>query len=270
MIFVHERNIDGKIAQTWDAKLGIVNGYKNLRNELIEFKTNVYLPFRAAIMALEFDEMHRANFDTATELINNYYQQLLLFSRSNGVKSQSKLESTFLEEISCYLFKDLPEIRHNIFGVYNHGIYAGLKFDNNRHIVVITKDVDFCIGKKVRLQIEGQETPVDLILPVVAVEVKTYLDKTMLGEVRSSSKDIRSASPCSKAYVLMGHKSLDNEHIIAMRQDSMLTEMFVLKRSERSPMSSTVIYDYWKEIQTAVSTIQEPTVVSVPGRLLNP
>ena len=92
----------------------------------------------------------------------------------------------------------------------------------------------------------------------------------MFGEIKSSSRALRSGSPNSKTYVLMGHKELADEHIIAARQDSYLTEMFCLKASASSPIDQKVLYDYWNEIHIVVSSVSEDLTIEVPGRLLFP
>ena len=258
MRYVHENNICKKIT----------DNYKQKGQEIQKFYNEEYLPMRQRVMDLIFDEAHEESFSIAANEFNMYHKKLEEFSLINGISSQSKFASTFLEEINCYLFKDLPEIQNNVFGVYNKGIYAGLKIDNNRRIALIKKDVDFCIGKKVNISIDGDNS-VELILPIVAVEVKTYLDATMFGEIKSSSKSIRSASPNSKTYVLMGYRCIADEHIIAARQDATLTEMFSLRSGENQPIRSEVLFDYWKEIKCAVSTIVEKDVVPTFGRLLN-
>lgn len=259
MLYIHENNLLNKIR----------TNYNGLRNELQNFYDAVYLPMRSRMMALTFDEEHRGDFDTATNICNAYYDGLVAFSKLHSIKSQSKFESTFLEEISSYLFKDKAEIVSGDFGVYNKKIYAGLKIDKNRHIEILHKDVDFCIGKKVKITIDNQSA-VSAIIPIIAVEVKTYLDATMFGEVKSSSKAIRSASPNSKTYVLMGYKCLADEHIIAARQDSALTEIFVLRKDAQSPMDSETIYQYWSEISNALSVLAQEDTIQTPGRLINP
>lgn len=269
MLYVHENNINGKISQTRDNAGRKINGYKNLKPALEKFKANIYLPFRERIESLVFDEDHLDSFDIAAQNINAYYYELVAFSSRHGVRSQSKFESTFLEEISSYLFKNLPPIQAGTFGIFNKGIYAGLKIDSSNRIVVIKKDVDFCIGKKACITIDNQPQT-ELILPIVAVEVKTYLDATMFGEIKSSSKAIRSASPNSRTYVLMGYRDLADEHIVAARQDATLTEMFALRENENSPVLSSVLREYWKEIKSAVESITIDDLVPASGRLLKP
>ncbi len=257
MLYVHENNLLSKIS----------SNYKGHGNKINEFYEKKYLPVRHALEALSFTEKDKTAFVKATEIINKYYKEIDAFSRKYSITSQSKFASTFLEEISTYLFKDLPEIKTGAFGVFNKRIYAGLKIGKDKKIGLITKDVDFCIGKRVNISIDGQAST-ELILPIVAVEVKTYLDATMFGEIKSSSKAIRSASPNSKTYVLMGYKCLADEHIIAARQDATLSEMFVLRKNENSPIDAQALYLYWHEIVEAISGISTDDQITVPGKLL--
>lgn len=259
MLYVHENNILKKIRENYNGKC----------HEMEIFYNHHYIPMRAAVTSLSFDEDAYDSFSTAADIFNEYSTQVEEFSKENRISAQSKFASTFLEEISCYLFKDLIEIKSNTFGVFNRGIYAGLKIDNHHHIDVIKKDVDFCIGKKVSITIDEQP-PIELILPIVAVEVKTYLDATMFGEVKSSSKSIRSASPNSKTFVLMGYKCISDEHIIAARQDSALTEMFALKENEDSQILASVLRQYWISVKDAVDSVSIADQVPKSGRLLNP
>lgn len=258
MLFMHENNLRNKIQ----------HNYKGLGEEIEAFYQTHYLPTKQQLLAISFGKTEPDSFRNATEIFNSYYDALKHFSSDHPeVKSQSKFESTFLEEISTYLFHALPEITDGSLGVYNKRIFAGLKINNDKTVDVITKDVDFCIGKAVSLSID-QQAPTHLVLPVVAVEVKTFLDATMFGEVKSSSKAIKSASPNAKTYVLMGYRSLADAHIIAARNDSALTEMFALRANANDPMRADVIQDYWQEICTAVTNMSADIQVNTIGRLL--
>ncbi len=257
MLYVHENNLLNKIS----------SNYKGCGAKIKDFYEKKYLPVRSALETLSFKEKNKNAFEKAAKIINEYYKEIDAFSHKYSITSQSKFASTFLEEISTYLFKDIPEIKTGEFGVFNKKVYAGLKIDKDKRIGLITKDVDFCIGKKVNISIDGQPAT-ELILPIVAVEVKTYLDATMFGEIKSSSKAIRSASPNSKTYVLMGYKCLADEHIIAARQDSTLSEMFVLRQNENSLIDAEALYLYWYEIVEAIKDITTDDEITVPGKLL--
>lgn len=257
MLYVHESNFDTKIE----------TDYKGIGFKLKQFKEEYYKPFRVAMFNIDFANPTIEDFKTATKYFNVYYKNLTDFIHENGVTSQSKLESTLLEELSVYLFKDIPTIKGKRLDFFNKAIFAGLKINSDLSLDIIKKDVDFCIGRKIKLSIENQE-PITLTIPIVCVEVKTYLDATMFGEVKSSSKTLKSANPNSKAYVLMGYKCLADEHIIAARQDSTLDEMFVLREGDGKPIDPYALYIYWLEVSQAIKDATTNKSLKVPGRLL--
>lgn len=257
MLYIHQNNLLNKISKN----------YNNKAQEIRAFYNDEYLPMRAYLLSIDFSSGNFSDFKKATDKINEYYSKLEAFSTLHRITSQSKFASTYLEEISCYLFKDIKEIVTGELGVFNKKIYAGLKINSNGKIEIIMKDVDFCIGKSVHISIDG-DSELNLIIPVIAVEVKTYLDATMFGEIKSSSKSIRSATPNSKTYVLMGYKNIADEHIVAARQDSVLSEMFVLRKNKTSLIDANVIYDYWKEITNAIAEVYKDDIIETPGRLL--
>lgn len=272
--YVHESNIKTKIQ----------GNYHGVGNQLSDFLENNYYSMRRAIDSIDFTSpmvssfreengqettVVRDCFIQAARIFNQYFQDLAETSSRLNISSQSKFESTYYEEISTYLFRDLPEVQTGKLSFYNKGIYAGLKIDSDYHISTIKKDVDFCIGKKVNLTISGQNS-LELILPVIAVEVKTYLDATMFGEIKSSSKSIRSASPNSRTYVLLGYTNIADEHIIAARQDATITEMYALRKNEGSPIDALVLQMYFDDIRDAIESISADDTVITPGRLLFP
>ena len=252
--FVHENNLRSKIAEN----------YNNKRQEITDFLIEKYEPLhKNMIDACTSSSM---DFEHITELINDYLNELDAFGNANGIKSQSKFRSTFLEEISTYLFMNVPDIAKDKIGIFNKGVYAGMQIGSNLEVTVLKKDVDFCIGKKVDLSIDGKKY--NIILPLIAVEVKTYLDATMFGEVQFSSKAIKSATPNARTYVLMETNQVGKEKIIAARYDNNLTEMFVLRKDTDVPIKAAVLEDYYNEIVEAINEIGLSTSIDVPGRLI--
>lgn len=256
-MYPHENNFNTKIT----------SNYRNCGNEIAQFKKEYYLPMRQQIEQLDFDQDSIDIFKKATVILNTYRTHLHKFADRTNIASQSKFESSFLEEISCYLFKNYYLIKDGELSIYNKGIYAGLKISEKFAIETIKKDVDFCIGKKVLVTIDNQD-PIELIIPAICVEVKTYLDATMFGEIKSSSKTLKSATPNSKAYVLMGYKNIADEHIMAARQDSTLDEMFVLQENEFSDIDYSVLQQYYTELSLSLQNITKIDKIVVPGRLL--
>ena len=257
MLFIHESNFKNKIN---------IN-YKGIGALIEDFYLNEYLKTKMELMNIDFTHADSNTFKKATDIINEYYRKLNKFINDNDITSQSKFRSTFLEELSSYLFEDNEYIKTGKLGIFNKGIYAGMKIGNDLKINIMKKDVDFCIGKKVKMKIEDQEF--EIILPVVAVEVKTYLDATMFGEVQYSSKLIKNATPNAKTYVLMETNQVGDDKIISARYDNVLNEMFVLRLDEESLIEYSVLEDYYNEIISDIADIAVEREVITPGRLIN-
>ncbi len=257
MLYIHENNIKNKISQN----------YKGIGDIIENFYLNVYMKTKMALEEIDFSRDDEESFKQATNIINDYYKKLDEFTTKNGITSQSKFRSTFLEELSTYLFADVEFIKNGTLGIYNKGIYAGMKIGNDLKINIMKKDVDFCIGKKVKIIIE--ESEFEIILPIVAIEVKTYLDATMLGEVQYSSKLIKNATPNAKTYVLMETNQVGIDKIISARYDNILNEMFVLRFDENSLIEYSVLKDYYDQIVSDILDTAIERNVITPGRLIN-
>ncbi len=263
MRYIHENNFIKKIKKNYNSK----------GKEIEKFYNEVYIKYREELEKLDYLSEDFEIFKKAAKLIDEYLIKVEEFSSRMEITSQSKFKSTFIEEISLYLFKELPLIKDNTFGIYNKNIFAGMKINNKMHVDIIPKDVDFCIGKKIIVEINGEQT-LQIIIPIVCVEVKTYLDATMFGEVQYSSRQIKNASPNARTYVLMEYNDVAKEKIIAARYDNNLNEMFVLRNgSRKDPISKShldpqTLLDYYKEIKKVVDNTETKDKVVTPGRLL--
>ena len=255
LLYVHENNFKNKIAKNYN---GI--GYK-----IKEFYENIYLKVKKELSNIDCNS--DVEFKKAIEIINNYYKNLDKFTNDNKITSQSKFRSTFLEELSTYLFASSSYIKEGKLGIYNKGIYAGMKIGSDLKINIMKKDVDFCIGKKTKIKIDNKTY--DIILPIIAVEVKTYLDATMFGEVQFSSKLLKSATPNVKTYVLMETNEVGKDKIVSARYDKVLDELFVLRKNKESGIDYKVLKDYYNQLCEDILNIATEREVVTPGRLIN-
>ena len=132
----------------------------------------------------------------------------------------------------------------------------------------------FALEKKVELKIDETQR-LSIIIPIVCVEVKTYLDATMFGEVQYSSRQIKNASPNVKTYVLMEYNDVSKEKIIAARYDNNLNEMFVLRDGSRrnliinTPLDPEALLEYYKEISTTIEHAEIEDNINNTGKLLD-
>ena len=265
MIYIHENNLLNKIRTNYNEK----------GKEIEEFYKRVYLKYRQKLQSLDYISEDIEIFKQAAIIIDEYLIEVEKFSSIINIAYQSKFRSTFIEEISSFLFEKLPLIENDTFGIFNKNIFAGMKINNQMHIDVISKDVDFCIWKKISLVLDNTQS-LNVIIPIVCVEVKTYLDATMFGEARYSSRQIKNASPNVKTYVLMEYNDVSKEKIISARYDNNLNEMFVLRGGSRkddlvdTPLDAETLLEYYIEIKTAINSTNIEDNVIVPGKLLKP
>ena len=254
--YVHESNLQTKIRDNYKWKWQLIS----------HFYEETYKDVKRNLLNIDFSQWE-ASFQQAAEITNLYLLQLDNFARINDISSQSKFRSTFLEELSIYLFIKNPNIRNWNLSFYNKWIYAGLKMWWDFVVTIIKKDVDFCIAKECSIMIDGRNNT--LIIPIVAVEVKTYLDGTMFNEVQFSSLAIKKATANTKTYVLMETNDVGAEKIISARYDKNVDELFVLRENTNSPISYEVLMDYYDQITKDIDAIDIDREIVVPWRLLN-
>lgn len=140
-------------------------------------------------------------------LLNDYKDFLDQQHYAEKFDSRSNLHSSVLEEFMYYLFKDLV---HNISGSALIGKSHSFKdvffrapsykeMVRTAHAMVEKKDHDFAIGVSVKASMtcNGSDIPElhDWDIPAVAIECKTYLDKTMLQDVSTAAEQIKHKNP---------------------------------------------------------------------------
>lgn len=253
--YYHGHNIDTKIS----------TNYGNNRDAFIEFKKGTYDKFHRGVMCIKGNTAEDIKQKVA--MLNWYYGEVETFEKKYKVTSQSKFRSTVLEQFNGYLFKDIEQIHKLGLDFFNKGIYAGIKIDSKGEMAVITKDVDFCIGKKFILK--SDQATLELIIPLVAVEVKTYLDATMFNEVQFSMQIIKNATPGVYTYLLIERNEVRADKILSSKADSPLDEIFVLRKDAFADIEHKVFYEYYREISKNIS-VDLANDLKIPGRLFNP
>ena len=156
-----------------------------------------------------------ANIAQRVSLLNDYY----LFFEDNdieskaGFDSRSKIRSTILEEFMYFLFKDFVSVLLKESGVGsgiikngNTDAYSNLYFtssDIKRFITspsfeINTKQQDYAIYREVNIRINDDEKTERVAnIPLLAIENKTFLDKTMLEGAIATAEKIKMGAPYS-------------------------------------------------------------------------
>ncbi len=263
IVLAHKKNLEGKIRNKKTSE--------KRREHLNEFFNGNYKRMKENVESIDFSQSEE--FKKFAEIINKYDKEVEKFEADNNYKSQAKIKSSFYEEICCYMFSNLPRVKSREFGIFNKKIFVGFNINKDDKLELEKKDVDFCIGKKTKIIVKGNKKQSDIeleiIKPVIAIEVKTYTDATMFGEIKSTSLLLRNASPDAKTYVLMGENRIGDEHISAAKQ-IYINEMFVLREKKSAPMRAEVFESFYKEVSMAVEQYGKDKKSCQTGRLLNP
>ncbi|MEA5467395.1 Bpu10I family restriction endonuclease [Spirulina sp. 06S082] len=148
------------------------------------------------------------------ELLNNYKDFLDQQHYAEKFDSRSNLHSTVLEEFMYYLFRDLvASISENALIGKSHSFkdifFRAPNYEEmvkSPHALIEIKDHDFSIGCSIlaSMKCQGAEEA-DVYswdIPAVAIECKTYLDKTMLQDVSTAADQLKQKQPNAMYFVV--------------------------------------------------------------------
>jgi hypothetical protein len=136
-------------------------------------------------------------------LLNDYKEFIEQQKYAEKFDSRSNLQSTVLEEFMCYLFKDLvSSISKNALIGKSHSFkdifFRASSFEEMTKIpcsFIEQKDHDFAIGTTInaKFQCKGESVVENKNwdIPAIAIECKTYLDKTMLQDVSTAAEQLK-------------------------------------------------------------------------------
>lgn len=214
-VFVHGDNILKK--ETHDKKYcdNLSRRYlQEIRNKYEEWK-NANLAITGPVRQLQDTDL--SIIEERTRLFNEYKSFLDQQIYAEHFDSRSNLHSSALEEFMYYLFKDLvlDYSEHALIGK-SHA-FKDIFFRSNNYVSMITspntlvekKDHDFVIGSTInaRFQCRGM-TDADSVsfdMPAVAIECKTYLDKTMLEGASTAGEQLKTRNP-NAMYIVVAER----------------------------------------------------------------
>lgn len=178
-----------------------------------------------------------------------------------------------MEEFSCYFLSSIPHF--DDFDIFTENVFAGLKITPSQHIAQVPKNVDFCIGKETKVIIEKQD-PIVLNVPVISVEVKSFVDATMMGEILYTSRKIKGANPGSKIILLTWVNALTDDRVIEAAYDMSLDEIIVMsteKRKGNEPLkikfTKEGLQKYFSVMEDAISVVTKDVNIPQIGTLLS-
>lgn len=252
--FYHENNINGKIK----------NNYKDVGSVLSQFKTENYDTYKENQLAII--NYSKNYIERKVEYLNKYYHNFDGYFSRHNVKftAQSKIRSTILEEFCGYLFKDLKLINKLGLDSFNKKIFTGLNLDSNGNVEFKEKDIDFCIGREIQITFNGKNKK--LIIPLIAIECKTWLDKTMLSEAQFTAMKLKNSNPNVYVYIIAGYSGIALNEVPRKSQTSI--DQIYLIGNTRKNISPSVFYDFFIDVKKALKSIQLNNLPSNVGKLL--
>lgn len=255
----HGNNIDTKIKK----------GTKELEN----FKEDYYLPFVKAISKIKFNSKSIKEFEKACILIDNYYAELSEFVADNKIDTRSGIKSSFIEEISKYLFMKHPVVVENKLLFKNSDICTGLFFSKDT-LKTTGKDVDFCICKEKKIKI-GKDS-FDVKIPIVSVECKTHMDGTMFNEVIDTATRLHTSSPDSHNFVFMLWNEVGKDTFTIRRKATNISEFFALMKKPKTKYEEyhiktdpKVLLSYYEAISEALDEYFKEYIFPEYGKYLH-
>lgn len=211
-------------------------------------------------------------------LLNNYKDFLDQQHYAEHFDSRSNLHSSVMEEFISYLFFDLvQDISSNALIGKSHSFKDIFFRPTNFKEMVTTavpfvekKDHDFAIGVKINvtMQIDGAPEMTPLIdqwhLPAVAIECKTYLDKTMLQDVSTAAEQLQQKNPNS-LYIVVAEwlkltesvnlKKYKVDQIYILRKQKNTDREFRYDPSyEKNPIYADVAIDLFEMVRSHLTT----------------
>lgn len=188
-------------------------------------------------------------------LLNDYKDFIEQKAYAEAFDSRSNLQSSVLEEFCYYLFRDLVESisKNALIGkahafkdiFYNSKSFGEMVSKPSFHIE--KKDHDFVIGVSVEanFKCEGSDAvqTETLQIPAVAIECKTYLDKTMLDGASTAASQLLVTNP-NAIYVVLAEwlKLTDNVNLQKFKVD----QIYILRKQKNTDRKYRLMPGYQK------------------------
>jgi len=201
--------------------------------------------------------------------LNKYYNYMHSKELDRSFSAQGKFRPTILEEFLFLLFKDYVEcvkMRDDNEDVLGSGavkaysnIYFKAKnftdFIKSPEIGVNEKDQDYAIYRTFDISINNAD-PMQIRIPAIAIEAKTYIDKTMLDSIIATAEKIKSGNPHTR-FIAVAER-----YDVSFAVDpaySRIDQIYVLRKSMRKSEWIDVDKDVvWRMFHETLTHLERP------------
>jgi hypothetical protein len=252
-MFVHGDNIAQKVSDVRKYNDDIAKTY------LAEIKEE-YEKWKSANLSLygpiaEPSDVESELLQLRVDLFNQYKDFIDQQHYAEKFDSRSNLHSSVLEEFMYYLFKD-------IVGSYSSSALIGkshafkdiffmpenyTEMVKKPHARIEKKDHDFVIGVKINADMRcvgsEQVESISIEVPAVAIECKTYLDKTMLEGSSTAGAQLLTRNP-NALYIVVAEwlKLTENVNLKKYQVD----QIYVLRKQKNTDREYRFLPGYEK------------------------
>lgn len=191
------------------------------------------------------------------------HQRVLLFNEykdfidqqkyAERFDSRSNLHSTALEEFMYYLFKDLTVAYSTSALIGKSRAFKDLSFKSDSYGSMLTtpgallevKDYDFVIGATINAEFKckGEENgdSQSFDMPAIAIECKTYLDKTMLESCSTTGEQLKKNNPNALYIVVAERLKLSEKVNLKGRQ---IDQIYILRKQRNTDREDRFLEGY--------------------------
>jgi len=176
------------------------------------------------------------NLKKITKRLNKYYTEIA--DHAKHFKPQSKFRSSILEELMVLIFRSYLKCKYANIDFGKISCYSNLYFLSDNTISFINdqpkyavnlKEQDFAIFKSINITIGANKREINV--PLVAVENKTYIDKTMFESSVATAYKIKQGNPYCLYIIVVEEYAIDEE-VDPVFSD--IDQIYVLRKSKRT------------------------------------
>ncbi len=261
---------DSKLLEAWDA----------------------YLNFRSQIPEISNDK----DIIAYVKLFNNYRNVSLKIFEERSNSGQETLRSSLLEEFFVHLLSNLIhktcEDQPNSLYVGRGNSYVDLTFSPKNFKDFLTspnpnfhsKDQDFIIGSELQVVVkpsskDASEIKNDIVVPVLAVECKTYIERNMLDSCAGTAARLKKAMPYCLYFVAAEYMKMDK----ANPELTDIDEVFIFCKATNSereknrknnlnphPIHEDLVIDFYNIVKRHFNSIWwQPEEILRTGKVIN-
>lgn len=200
MDILDNKHIHGKNLRDYTAKL------RGAKRESFNHLMEEYSRYRERIEAV--DSLTEDGIREYVSALNAYRAVAVPVFDSLDNNGQVALGYTIMEEFFYLLFQKKVEfmnVEHENLFVGKGNSYVSLSFTpasfgelfSNPKAYIHTKDQDFVLGANVEIMIkaDGEQETTTTVIPAVAIECKTYLERNMLDSCAATASRLKTAMP---------------------------------------------------------------------------